>query len=258
MKNKVLHIFMLIALMPCFYLSAQTVPYKDSLVATKIAQLSAFWSKYNTISVEQKSYAPIAAVPEVFSLTAQSKESHADYVEKVNDAKIKQLKNDVGLAATGNYQENFAPGFGADDDLVYNRRFQAGLDWNILADGYLKNRYARQILENENTINGLKPQTKISSNDYLLISHKIIYAFNEHKIKLLDKRQQIIADKMDLANELYLLKQLPKLDLMQIIQQQVDVSSMYQIYQTYNEQLGQQRADKPKSTAVLPVFDVNF
>jgi len=258
MKNKVLHIFMLLALMPCFYLSAQTVPYKDSLVASKIAQLSAFWSKYNTFSVEQKAYAPFSAIPEVYSITAQSKESHADYVQKVNDAKIKQLKNDVGLAATGNYQENFAPGFGADDDLVYNRRFQAGLDWNILADGYLKNRYERQILENENTINALKPQTKISANDYLLISHKIIYAFNEHKIKLLDKRQQIIADKIDLANELYLLKQLPKLDLMQIIQQQVDVSSMYQIYQTYNEQLGQQLADKPKSTAVLPVFDVNF
>ncbi|MBL7888045.1 MAG: hypothetical protein JNL24_00745 [Bacteroidia bacterium] len=256
MKNKVKYVLLVLVCFCYSFLSAQV--YKDSLVTDRINTLSGFWNKYNSISAPNKNYESIAVVPSFYTLKTENTSSLTDPQANVYDAHIQQLKRDVGLAATGNYQENFAPGFGADDDLIYNRRFQAGLDWNVLGDGYLSNRYKRQVIENQKTINGLKPQVKISAADYIAISHQIIYSFNEQKIALLDKRQAIINDKIDVANELYLMKQLPKLDLMQIIQQQVDVSSMYQIYRSYNEQLKLQNTQQLSAGKLLPVFDIDF
>ena len=256
MKNKVKYVLLVLVCFCYSFLSAQV--YKDSVVTDRINTLSGFWNKYNSISAPNKNYESIAVVPSFYTLKTENTSSLTDPQANVYDAHIQQLKRDVGLAATGNYQENFAPGFGADDDLIYNRRFQAGLDWNVLGDGYLSNRYKRQVIENQKTINGLKPQVKISAADYIAISHQIIYSFNEQKIALLDKRQAIINDKIDVANELYLMKQLPKLDLMQIIQQQVDVSSMYQIYRSYNEQLKLQNTQQLSAGKLLPVFDIDF
>ena len=182
----------------------------------------------------------------------------ADYQKKVNDAKIARLKQDIGLDANASYLENFNPAFNADDNLLYNRRFQAGVDWNILSDGIISNRYKQQILKNENAINSLKPKTKIAGDDYIAISHKIIYAFNIHKLKLLEKRQQIIDDKIAIANELYLLKHLPRIELLNIMQQQVDIGSMNQIYKSYNDQLAMQIDPKTLPQNVLPLFDVDI
>ncbi|HEX8515850.1 MAG TPA: TolC family protein [Bacteroidia bacterium] len=237
--------------------SAQKTYNKDSLISDKISSLEGFWNKYNELSSHRFVYESPAVIPALFEVKATDTLSRADYLNSVNDARIRQLKDEFGLAAVGNYQENLNPGIGAEDELVYDRRFQAGLDWNILADGYLDSRYKQQILANQKIINSLKPEVKISHDDYLIISQKVIYAFNTHKIKLLEKRQAIINDKIEIANDLYLLKHLPKLELMQIIQQQVDVSSMYQVYRMYNDQLSSRLNTSVLPKDVLPLFDLD-
>jgi hypothetical protein len=231
---------------------------KDSLITSKIADLNEFWKKYNDLSSSKIKFESYSSVPDIYKISNVDSVSVADYQNKVIDAKIKLLKQDVGLAATGNYLENFNPGFNTDDNLIYHRKFQAGLDWNILSDGYIDNRYKQQILKNESTINSLQPKTKIKGEDYVAISHKIIYIFNVHKIEILQKRQQIIDDKISIANELYLLKHLPRADLLKIMQQQVDVGSMNQIYKSYNEQLTLQVDEKSLPKDVLPLFDVDI
>ncbi len=183
-----------------FYSFAQPSYNKDSLISSKIADLTVFWKKYNDISNARPVYESYAIIPELYAIKVKDSVSVADYQKKVNDAKIALLKQDIGLQGTANYLENFSPGFNSDDDLAYNRRFQAGLDWNILSDGIITNRYKQKILKNENAIHSLKPKTKIAGDEYIAISHKIIYAFNIHKIKLLEKRQQIINDKITIAN----------------------------------------------------------
>jgi hypothetical protein len=52
------------------------------------------------------------------------------------------------------------------------------------------------------------------------------------------------------------MQSLKKIDLMEMIQQQVDVKSMYQIYKAYNEQLVQTEPQTIPVTKVLPVFDI--
>ncbi|MCX6296512.1 MAG: hypothetical protein NTX97_10675 [Bacteroidetes bacterium] len=259
MKNLAIRTFATLMLCLLVFHSFSQIGFnKDSLITSKIANLTTFWNKYNDLSNSRPDFENYAIIPELYSIKASDSLSIADYQNKVNDAKIHALKQNLGLEGTANYLENFNTGFNADDILAYNRRLQAGLDWNILSDGLVNNRYKEQILKNENIINSLKPITKLNGNDFITVSHKIIYSFNIQKIKLLQKRQQIIDDKISIANELYLLKHLPRLDLLQIMQQQVDIASMDQIYKSYNDQLSLQINESTLPKKVLPLFDVDI
>lgn len=230
---------------------------KDSLVSVNINILEDFWKKYNYLSTRKQQFESTAVIPDLYKVNVKDTIYRSDYVNRVTEAKIKQAKTEVGLSLVGSYQENSSAGVGADEMIIYRRRAQAGLDWDVLGNGLLSSKLNQKMLKNDMIINSLKPETKISSSDFIIISHKIIYAFNQHKIKLLEQRQQIINDKIDAANELYLLKHLPKLELMQIIQQQVDVSSMFQIYQAYNEQLAQEINPASVPSNILPLFDLD-
>jgi hypothetical protein len=241
-----------------FYSFAQNSYNKDSLISSKIADLTTFWREYNDLSNTHPVFESYSVIPVMFAIKSSDSISIADYQNKLNDAKIKLLRQDIGLQGTANYLENFNSAFNVDDGLAFNRRIQAGLDWDILSDGFISNHYKQQILKNENIINSLKPTTKVDGDALIAVSHKIIYAFNIHKIKLLQKRQQIIDDKITIANELYLLKHLPRVELLQIIQQQVDIVSLNQIYNSYNEQLSLQIDENTLPKNVLPLFDVDI
>lgn len=259
MKSNALKVFVTHVLCLITFCSfSQTGYNKDSLISSKIAELTTFWKKYNDLSNARPVFESYSIIPDVYKITGVDSVSISDYQKKVNDAKIALLKQNFGLEGTANYQENFSPGFNSDDDLAYNRRFQAGLDWNILENGFVSNRYKQQILKNENIINSLKPKTKVDGDDFIVVSHKIIYAFNIHKIELLKQRQQIIDDKIAIANELYLLKHLPRADLLQIMQQEVDIASMNQVYKSYNDELSLQIDENSLPKNVLPLFDVDI
>ncbi|MDQ3047073.1 MAG: hypothetical protein M3R27_05955 [Bacteroidota bacterium] len=242
-----------------FQTFAQSRYNKDSLISSRIADLEVFWKKYSEIPAEKKQVESYSIIPSLFKVEASDSITRTDYLNKLNNAKIKQLKQDVGVDLNASYLENFDPGLNSDDNLIYNRRLQAGIDWNILSDGYLNNRYKQKILRNENIINSLSPATtKLKGDDYVTISHRIIYSFNIHKIEILKQRQEIINDKMAIANELYLLKHLPRLELLQIMQQQVDVNSMEYIYSGYNDQLKYKMNEKALPKNRFPLFDVNI
>ncbi len=232
---------------------------KDSLISFKISELKAVWNLDNDISRQENKYESYSNIPKLFKISSTDIVSDDQYIKNVNDARIKLLKQDVGLEGIANYSQNFNPGFNTDDNLLYHFRYQVGLDWDILSGGLIENRYKQKILKNENAIIGLTPKTKINNGeDYIAISHKIIYSFNIHKIKVLEKRQQIIDDKMSVANELYLLKHLSRLNLLEIMQQQVDVGSMNRIYKSYNDELKMKMNVDSLPKDILPVFDVDF
>jgi hypothetical protein len=229
---------------------------KDSIVSSKLGELRDFWTKYNYLASQKTEFDNINILRKVFDVNENDTLDRSDMVKNVNYAQIKSLKKQVGLELGGNYQENFNPGVGNEDFLVYKRRLTVGLDWNILQDGLVSSKYKQEVLKNENTILGLTPRKNLTQADYMKVYHSIVYAFNEQKIKLLKEREQIIEEKITTANDLFVMQSLKKIDLMEMIQQQVDVKSMYQIYKAYNEQLVQTEPQTIPVTKVLPVFDI--
>lgn len=59
--------------------------------------------------------------------------SNSNYLEKQKEL----LQRDNGLSLIGSYLENFNPDIAdLNDNLVYARKFQAGINWSILKNGF--------------------------------------------------------------------------------------------------------------------------
>ena len=125
---------------------------QDSLVTAKIDELKAVWNLDNYLMKDEKKYEPFNKIPPVYVIKSTDTLSDAEYVKAVNDAQRKILQHSLGLEGVANYLQNFNPGINSEDNLIYKDRFYAGLDWNILNDGFIGNRYKQTILKNQNKI----------------------------------------------------------------------------------------------------------
>ena len=181
--------------------------------------------------------------------------SRAEYLEK----RLEYTQKDYGLSITGGYLENFNPEIGTiDDNLVFNRRFNAGVEWQILDNGFFENKAQARILEDQIIRDQLKGQLTEESFHYLLRFDQTIYTFNKVKIELLEARKASLQEQYTVIEELVLLKKLPKEDLIKIDSRLAEVQSMLGIYQSYNEYLGIEDDSLEFDPKNLPLIDLQY
>ena len=101
----------------------------DSIFSVKTKALQELFSERNYEAV-QFSNTSIQVIKSI-SLDKRDDENttNSTYLEKQKEL----LKRDNGLSLTGSYLENFNADIAdLNDNLVYTRKFQAGINWNIL------------------------------------------------------------------------------------------------------------------------------
>lgn len=232
----------------------------DSLVAGKISALEKVWLDHNPYSLTAGAEEPFASALRIFETapvtTSPAAASSLAFQQQLYSLRIRQLQGDKGLSLNAGYLENLQPNLN-DDDLFYRRRIQSGIDWNILGNGYLANRNKERILANESEIARLKDKEKGSPDQLLLTYNSIIYSFNIRKTELLEKRKKISEEKLNSIGELYYLHQVPNTKFMEALQQQVQISSQYQLYKAYNDQLNLIINPATLPAGLLPVFDID-
>jgi len=233
---------------------------KDTLVAAKIGALTELWLQHSSYASQPRLTEDFSSVGRVFdappSVAPSPVSSSLVFQQQLYNLRIQQLKADKGLSLGAGYLENFQPSPG-DDDLIYRRRIQAGLEWNLLANGWMANKNKEEALRNESTIARLREAEK-GSPDQLLLSHNsIIYVFNLQKTALLEKRKTISEEKLSAIGELYYLHRIPNTKFMESLQQQVQISSQFQLYQSYNEQLKNIVNASALPGGLLPAFDLD-
>jgi hypothetical protein len=243
----ILYIFLL----PCFNLSAQ----QDSLLSLKVEELMQLFNSvaYQPISFSDTNLSILRAI-------AQSKPKDANIYKSNYLEKQKELASkDLGIYATGSYQENFNPSVAdLNDNLVYNRRFQAGINWDILKNGYFDNQIQVKLLEDRIEREKLKNEQSNQSAYFLSRFDWTIYVFNKLKIELLNQREVALQKQYDLVNELVLIKKLPKEDLIRIETRLAEVQSLKKVYASYNNYL--QVSDDTLSFNLnnLPLIDLDY
>lgn len=157
------------------------------------------------------------------------------YLEKQKEL----VERDYGVAITGNYLENVNPTIGdLEDNLTYTRKFGAGVEWNILDDGYLENRVQSRILEDKIIRNQMMHDATSESFHFLERFDYTIYLFNKVKIELLHQRKEQLLSQYEVVNELVLLKMLTKEELINLDSRLTEVESLIRVYQSYNDYLG--------------------
>lgn len=234
-----------------FHLNAQ----QDSLFSLKINELLELFdnAKYKPIHFSDTNLTIIRTI-------ANSKSKDASIYKSNYLQKQKELaEKDYGVYASGAYQENFNPTVAdLNDNLVYNRKFQVGINWKLLKDGYLDNQVQVKLLEDRIEREKLKNEQSNQSAYYLKRFDHTIYVFNKLKVQLLNQREESLLKQYDLINELVLLKKLPKEDLIRIETRLAEVQSLIKVYQSYNNYLNIEQDTLSFDINNLPLIDLNY
>ncbi|MBN2237557.1 MAG: SPOR domain-containing protein [Bacteroidales bacterium] len=130
----------------------------------------------------------------------------AEAYKKDVEARIKSQKGDLGVDFKADYAENFKPGFSADEDIYYKRRFYFGVEWNVIKGGFLEARAKAKQLEGEYYLKDVDAQKRADAENYRYIFNYINYLFNKQKIDVLKERYQLIEQQLNFTNELYHLR----------------------------------------------------
>ena len=97
--------------------------------------------------------------------------------------KLYLLKKEIGLNYTLDALQNISPSQAdVEDNILYQRRYQTGIEWNILKDGFIDNRSKMKALDNqqllEREINSYKNLRQQNNSKMNLC----IFWFNQYKL----------------------------------------------------------------------------
>jgi len=187
-----------------------------------------------------------------------------DFHQNKNALKANVLKaegeaigRDLGLSANGSFVENFTPGFTDEETNIYDRRFIAGVSWDVLKSGYFSNKREKEIKENKAQIylNQTKEATKNQNRIYKW--QNLIYSFNKQKIEILQERLSLAEQRVNIATQLSYLKLVTQKELITNVTSLAEIRSMFNIYQSYNDQLFPQ-VDTTVKTYDFPLVDIDY
>lgn len=177
------------------------------------------------------------------------------YLEKQKEL----AERDYGVSITGNYLENINPTVGdLEDNLVYNRKFGAGLEWDILNNGYLENRVQSRILEDKIIRSQMMHDATNENFHFLERFDYTIYLFNKVKIELLNQRMDQLYKQYDVVQDLVLLKKLKKEELINLDSRLMEVESLIKVYKSYNDYLAVIDDSVSFDLENLPLIDLDY
>lgn len=114
--------------------------------------------------------------------------------------KMKAIEKDFGLSFSARYTHN---GERADEVLEPGTRWKAGLEWDILNDGYFDKRRKSKAVGDELKMYELESDLRRRKSNYPFIYNKIIHAANQRKIELLHQRIPYLESLMEILTDLY-------------------------------------------------------
>jgi hypothetical protein len=232
---------------------------KDTVVEQKILALTGIWKKYNSLSSQELAFSDMSNVTRLFTRTIIPEDTnYYSYLTAFRNASIDATKDDYGLKLNGNISDNFGSPVIADDDIVYRMRVQAGLDWDIFKEGYFSAKIKTQQLENRYIINKLEHQHQTTTDLFVNKYAGVLYLYNEQKIKLLEKRREINVQKLDLARQLNLLKEIPYVQVIEVDQSLTDIDGMFMVYKGYNDLMKDKVDQKEYAKDPFPLLDIDF
>lgn len=238
-----------------FLVSLTAFSQSDSLFNLKIQDLQALFASANYTPIEFSDTNLFVLRSVATSQNNSANIYKSNYLEK----KKELMEKDLGLQLTGSYVENFNPDIAdLNDNLVYSRKFQTGVNWQILKNGYLDNKIDIKLLEDRIERDKLKIETNNQSAYYLARFDKTIFIFNKLKIELLNQREESLLKQYSLIKELVLLKKLPKEDLIKIETRLAEVKSLKNVYASYNNYLNYADDSLDLDLQNLPLIDLDY
>jgi LysM repeat protein len=166
----------------------------EKLDSTAVAYSS---MKYNFPS--QDSYGNIESL---FSISADSSQLFSGRLAEL-EAEENILRGDYGLDLQAGYLENFAAGFLGQEGIFYKRRAQFGIEWDLLSNGLVENRYKINELERQKNTLFSAAEIEVPGKYFGRLKNQIVYTFNRKKAEILESYLQLLSQQEEILVALY-------------------------------------------------------
>ncbi len=231
---------------------------KDEVVSLYIKNLTDIWDEANTKTFT--SYivdSTLTLKSEPFKIEQKKSLNQTQQLQlRLNQLQQSINKKDVGLQATVNFQENLnSPVVDPEETVVFRRRAIAGIDWDILNNGFYENRVKNKILK----LNYIALQHKQYNEHLNSFQNKqtaqILFYFNKKKVEILDARKSLNNKQMPIVEKLWSIKHITKDNYLKAIQNSTDINAQYNLYLNYNKANQLNNVDFGFE---LPILDINI
>ena len=173
------------------------------------------------------------------------------------DERLKAEERELGLNFTARYQMN---GDGDAEIFEPGSRYRAGLEWDILRDGFFDKKHSLQKIKNEKRIYDLEENMMKRQKNYPYIYNKIIHAFNAERISLLKKRIPYLESYLEILTELYFNHDVEYIDIIEVKKKLEESKSLLNTYSKFNQSFERsvQQDSLILNAATLPIIDIQI
>lgn len=229
---------------------------QDSLVSKHIQQLYKIWEKAYAGEDTPKTESNINALFTYYDEQRIDSSMQSYLSTEVYLKKADYYRKETGLSISGNYLENLGTAFGdIEDNIFYNRRFQLGLKWDVLKNGFLSTQNQSEQAKIQAELEKLQPNKTSQKENYIRKWHELSYLFNTQKIDLLHQRASLLDTTTLLAENLHFLGFFSKEELIKLYSKQAEILSLMRVYQSYNEEY-LKITNAPDLKKDLPLLDI--
>ncbi len=227
-------------------------------IAKDVSQVFSEAVKYTSLN---DIYGDTAYLEGLFTANYGSNDVAEAYKNDV-DARIKSQKGDIGVNFKADYSENFKPGFSADEDIYYKRRFYFGVEWNVIKGGFLASRAKANALEKEYYLKDVDAQKRADAENYRYIFNYINYIFNKQKIEVLQERSGLIEQQLQFTTELYHLRYVGWENVLKVRAKLEDLNQQMTQLENFNKHIPNSIPDTLLSSKYsaenLPLVDIDL
>ncbi len=231
-----------------------------AMVSSVITDLTKFWNEYKPKTFIQNDSVGIRDVRKFLTepaVIANAGGKNLSSKIDENNLRAEILRKDWGLKFSTAYMENFNPAFNDDDNLLYNRRIQTGISWDILSSGIVENRTLAKVEELENQILQSASLSGNKIEDLTVKWNQVIYQFNLQKLRILEERKTLIEKQNIAAQKLFLSRYLTKEIYLENEKRLAEIKSMLRIYADFNDQLNAMGLKLPTEID-FPLVDIKY
>ncbi|MCC6182650.1 MAG: hypothetical protein IT237_12535 [Bacteroidia bacterium] len=230
----------------------------DSVVSKYIQQLNTIWLNHKNSTFDNLIIDSSAKlINEPFKISDDEKQhNYKNLLLKSNLVQQRIYQKEHGVRFTLAYQENLkAPLVDPEEIVVFKRRAIAGIDWDLLNNGLYEYKQKLKLLKLEHEML-LKKQMRENLEAFQASqTAEIISYFNNKKLLILNKRQDLNIKQSQLIEQLWTIKHITKDNYLKVIQNTTDINAQFNIYKNYNEAGSNQGQLKD---AELPILDINI
>lgn len=173
------------------------------------------------------------------TMEALSYDTSSNYGPLLNEvtAEKEAAEDDFGLSFRSGYRENIEEGIFSGGDIYYLRRFNAGLQWDLLSGGWLESHKRAEELEVREKIVSQNIKQQRANEQYERLYNRVIYLFNLQKIDVIQEYLTLLDKNLELMQRLHYLDYEPWESVLELSELKARLQNDLASYQNYNSRV---------------------